>query len=127
MIKTASSKTTPARLIPSCGKVHYTFNPQQVEKEGETHYEFRYVEIDPPVTRRKIIQAIVTDAEVTEEDAPEIDGELALIDARLDGIGQMTWTEIDQHIDAAFGGLSVAQKTSLKTLYKCVLALVKIR
>jgi len=127
MIKTASSNIAPARLIPSGGKVHYTFNPQLIQKDGETQYEFSYVEIDPPVTRRKIIQAIVADAEVTEEDAPEIDGELALIDARLDGIGQMTWTEIDQHIDTAFSGLSAAQKTSLKTLYKCVLALVKIR
>jgi len=127
MIKTASSKTTPARLIPSGGKVHYTFNPQQVEKDGETHYEFSYVEIEPPITRRKVIQAIVADVEITEDDAPAIDGELAMIDARLDEIGQMTWAEIDQHIDTAFSGLSAAQKTSLKTLYKCVLALVKIR
>ena len=127
MIKTASSKDAPARLIHSGGQIHYTFDAQPVEKDGETHYEFSYVEIDPPVTRRKIIQAIVSDTEITEEDAPAIDGELALIDARLDEIGHMSWTEIDQHIDAAFGGLSVAQKTSLKTLYKCVLALIRIR
>lgn len=37
----------------------------------------------------------------------------------------LTYTQIDVHIEAVFGGLSPAQKTSLKRLYKTVLCLAK--
>ena len=127
MIKTAQSKTTPARLIHSGGKIHYTFNAQPVEKDGETHYGFQYVEIDPPITREKVLRAIVPETEISADDASVIDGELTAINAGLDEIGGMSWTDLDTHIDTVFGALSAAQKTSLKKLYRCVLALIKIR
>ena len=127
MIRTAESRQAPARLIQSGGKIHYTFDPQPVLKDGETHYRYSYVEIDPPVTREKVMRAIVPETEISESDAAVVDGELSVINARLDEIGQMTWAEVDAHIDTVFSGLSVAQRNSLKTLYKCVLALIKLR
>jgi hypothetical protein len=52
---------------------------------------------------------------------------LTTINARLDEIGSLSWTEVDEHIDSAFSALSTAQKTSLKKLYKSVLGLIKLR
>jgi hypothetical protein len=128
-MKSAESKTAPARLIQSGGKIHYTLNATQATKpDGETYYRYDYVEIDPPVTREKIYAALkADDTEISAADAAGIDAEYALIDARLDEIGTMTWAQIDTHIDTVFAGLSVAQRNSLKMLYTCVLALVKTR
>jgi hypothetical protein len=124
-VKTAQRVGEPETLYCLGGKVIYTFNAV-LSSPGENIWSYDYVEIDPPVTRQKLLKALNEDSiELT--DASDIDNENQVINTRLDQIGQWTWQEVDDHVDATFAGLSTAQKNSLKTLYKCVLALIKIR
>lgn len=124
MVKTAFSKEAPKRLLQSEGKIHFTFN---AHPSGE-QYEYNYVIIDPPATEEKIIAALrQTETPICEETANQVDDQYQAINTRLDEIGQMTWEQVDAHINSVFGSLSAAQKSSLQKLYKCVLALVKIR
>lgn len=48
-----------------------------------------------------------------------------LIVAAKDLVNSLTYDDIDNHIENVFGGLSTAQKSSLKKLYKAVLFLLK--
>jgi hypothetical protein len=127
MIKAAESKTFPPRLIPSGGKTLYTFGAEPIQKDGVTHYRWNYVEIDGDVTRGKIFAARKADSDVVDSDACDvIDAEYDLITARLLDLANLSWSQVDNHIDSVFGGLTQSQKSSLKMLYKCVLALIKI-
>jgi hypothetical protein len=123
IIKTSTSDIQPPVLEFIQGYIRYNFNCTE-----EAPYVCSYVEIEPPITKAKVLTAINSDQTIlTLEEAPDVVDDNDVINARLDEIGQMTWEEIDTHIDTVFSGLSVAQRTSLKRLYKCVLALIKIR
>jgi hypothetical protein len=122
-VKTAQRVGEPETLYYLGGKVIYTFDHADI---GSGIWSYNYVEVDPPITKQKLLKALNEDS-VELADASNIDSENQAINTRLDQIGQWTWQEVDDHVDATFSGLSTAQKNSLKTLYKCVLALIKIR
>jgi hypothetical protein len=128
---TAESSESPDRLVPSRGKIMYNYNIQEVERDAdgdgtpETIYRYNYVIVDPPATKQKILDAIGQTKTDTEFDSADLETEQDAVMQRLAEISQMSYTQIDAHIDNTFSGLSEAQKASLKKLYKAVLALIK--
>lgn len=124
-IKSATSETVSKRLIQSEGKTHYVFNVTG----APGLYSYDYVEIEGAVTPDKIYRAI-SEAEqniVTEDTAASVAQEYIEITKKLREISAMSFAQIDTHIDTVFSALTVAQKTSLKKLYKAVLGLIKLK
>jgi len=125
--ETAESKTSPPTLQKIAPKTYYyNYNITEVEKEEGTFYQYNYVTIKAPVTKRKVQEAIAEAASSTDTEAIEdvaANRDIAL--ERLAQISAMSYDQIDAHIEATFGNLNTAQKTSLQTLYKAVLALIK--
>ena len=118
----ASSDTEPAVLTESRGVTQYAFNIQEVNGT----WEWDYVEIEGTVTKAKIKEVLrLVKNDDQSLDLADIATEQALIEEQLARIAQMSYAGIDDHINSTFSGLSTAQKTSLKKLYKCVLALIK--
>ena len=133
--KTAESKNSPPviqQIAPN--SYYYNYNIQEIQKDPdgagsmpvETFYQYNYVLITGKPTRQKVLDAIKA-AESTKSpmavEAVAANRTVAL--ERLAEISSMSYSQIDTHIDNVFGGLSAAQKTSLKKLYKAVLALIK--
>ena len=134
--KTVESKTSPPaiqKIAPN--SYYYNYNIQEIQKDpdgvgplpAETFFQYNYVLIAGKPTRQKVLDAIKA-AESTKSpmavEAVAANRTVAL--ERLAEISSMSYSQIDTHIDNVFGGLSAAQKTSLKKLYKAVLALIKM-
>lgn len=118
----ASSDSEPARLTKCRGVTQYAYNIQEVNGT----WEWDYVEISGTVTEVKIKEAMRLEKNADQSfDSADIEIEMTQVEERLAQIAQMSYAQIDAHIENTFGGLSVAQKASLKKLYKCVLALIK--
>lgn len=128
MIQRAESHESPPRLVNSGGKISYNYDVEPIERDGQTVYRYKYVEIEPPATRQKVLAAMQPDEiELSEADAAGLEAEKTVIDERLADLAAMSFQQIDSHIDTVYGNLNAAQKTSLRTLYKSVLALIKLR
>lgn len=129
----AESTNSPDRLVNSRGKIHYNYNIQEVQKDtdgdGEadtTFYEYNYVVIKPPATKGKILEALRKAKNADQAfDPADVETEQSAVEEKLAEIAAMSYEQIDTHIDNTFGNLNAAQKTSLKKLYKAVLALIK--
>lgn len=118
----ASSDSEPARLTKCRGVTQYAYNIQGVN--GTWVYD--YVEISGQVTAAKIKEAMRLEKNADQSFNPaDVETEMTQVEEKLAQIAQMSYAQIDAHVDNTFGGLSVAQRTSLKKLYKCVLALIK--
>lgn len=118
----AFSDTQPARLTKCRGLTQYAYNIQEVD--GIWTYD--YVEIDGKVTVAKIKEAMRLAK--NEDQALDLDGietDQTQIEEKLAEIAEMSYVQIDAHIDNTFSGLSEIQRGSLKKLYKSVLALIK--
>jgi len=130
---TAESDQLPDRMVHSRGKIQYNYNIQEVQRDidndGETDttaYVYNYVVIDPPATKQKIFEVLRKAKNADQSfDPTDVETEQSAVEEKLAEIAAMDYSQIDSHIDDTFGGLSNAQKTSLKKLYKAVLALIK--
>jgi len=118
----ASSNIEPARLTKCRGVTQFAYNIQEVNGT----WEWDYVEIQGKVTKAKIKEAMrLAKNEDQVFDPANVEIEQTQVDKKLAQIAQMSYAQIDTHVDNTFSDLSVAQRNSLKKLYKCVLALVK--
>ncbi len=133
--QTAESKTSPEtiqKIAPDSW--YYNYNIQAIQKDPDgagplpsaAFYQYDYVFISGEPTRQKVLDAIKA-AESTTNPVivEEVAANRTIALQRLAEISTMTYGQIDTHIDNVFAGLSAAQKTSLKKLYKAVLALIK--
>ena len=133
LAETAESKISPPTLQKIAPKTYYyNYNIQEVQKppegggDAETWYTYNYVTIKGTPTRMKVLNAIAEAESSTSTAAVEgVATERTAAQEKLAQISTMSYSQIDTHIDATFGGLSTAQKACLKTLYKAVLALIK--
>lgn len=133
--QTAESKTSPPtiqKIAPN--SYYYNYNIQEIQKDSdgagplpsETFYQYNYVEIQGKPTKQKVLDAIKAEESTTNTvdiEGIAIDRTVAL--EKLAEISSMNYSQIDTHIDNVFGELNTAQKTSLKNLYKAVLAIIK--
>jgi len=118
----ASSDTEPARLTKSRNMTQYAYNIQEVNGT----WEYDYVEIEGKITKAKIKEAMRLAKNADQSfDPADVETELTQAKEKLAQIAQMNYSQIDSHIDNTFPNLSATQRTSLKELYKCVLALIK--
>lgn len=118
----ASSDTEPVRLTKSRGMTQFTYNIQMVNGT----WEYDYVEIEGKVTAAKIKEALRLAKNADQIfDPADIEAEQVQVEEKLAQIAQMSYSQIDTHVDNTFSGLSEAQRASLKKLYKSVLALIK--
>lgn len=118
----ATSGTEPERLTRSRGVTQYAYNIQEVNGA----WEYDYVEIEGKVTAAKIKEAMRLEKNADQPfDPADVEIEQSTAEEKLAEIAQMSYAEIDTHVDNAFSDLSVAQRSSLKKLYKGVLALIK--
>ena len=135
LAETAESKSSPPtiqKIAPD--SYYYNYNIEEIQRdpdgagpmEAETFYQYNYVTIQGKPSKLKVLNAI---AEAESSTATlTIEGvatERTAAQDKLAQISAMTYTQIDTHIDSTFSNLSTAQKDSLKTLYKAVLALIK--
>ena len=130
--KTAESKTSPPTLQKiSANSYYYNYDIKEIEKtpEGgapETWYQYSYVEIQGTPTKKKVLDAITqAQSSTVIADIEGVAVSRTAAQEKLAEISTMTYAQIDIYIENTFGGLSVGQKESLKTLYKAVLALIK--
>ena len=118
----ASSDTEPARLTKCRGVTQYAYNIQEVNGT----WEWDYVEIKGKVTKAKIKEAMrLTKNDGQAFDPADVETEQTQVEEKLAQISQMSYAQIDDHVDNTFPNLSAAQRASLKKLYKCVRALIK--
>ncbi len=118
----ASSDTKPARFVKSRGKTQFAYNIHKVDGT----WQWDYVEIEGKVTAAKIREALrLAKNEDQSFDPADIEVEQTLVEEKLAQIAQMTYAQVDNHVDNTFSNLSSAQRASLKKLYKSVLALIK--
>ena len=118
----ASSDIRPARLTKSRGVTQFAYNIHKINKT----WRWDYVEIKGKVTAAKIREALrLAKNEDQPFDPAEIEVEQTLVEEKLAQIAQMTYAQVDKHVDNTFPDLSSAQRASLKKLYKSVLALIK--
>jgi len=137
---TALAQTAEAKLSPPTiqkiapNSYYYNYNIQEVQKdpdgdgpmEAEMFYQYNYVTIKGKPSKLKVLNAIAEAESNTATVAVEgVAIERTTVLEKLAAISAMTYTQIDTHIDNTFSNLSTAQKTSLKKLYKAVLALIK--
>ena len=135
LAETAESKFLPPaiqKIAP--GSYYYNYNIQQIQKDpdgdgplpSETFYQYNYVTIQGKLSKLKVLNAIAEAESSTATVAiEEIATNRTVALEKLAEISAMTYSQINTHIDSVFGGLSSAQKTSLKKLYGAVLALIK--
>lgn len=118
----ATFNTEPARLTKSRSVTQYAYNIQEVD--GVWIYD--YVEIEGKVTKAKIKEAMRLEKNADQPfDPADVEIEQSIAEERLAEIAQMSYAQIDTHVDSTFSDLSVAQRSSLKKLYRGVLALIK--
>lgn len=130
--KYGETMTEPERIVKSHGKYQYRYNIEAVERTvdaaekatPQTVYKYDYVEIDPPVTKRKILDAIAASKSTSDIEILEQERSTALTE--LEKISKLSYAKVDAHIDKTFPALTTAQKTSLANVYKAVLALIKL-
>jgi hypothetical protein len=133
--KYGESMTKPEVMVKSHGKIQYRYNIKATEKavlaeeagmkaKPQTVYSYDYIEIEPPVTKRKILDAIA--ASKSNTDVKNLDQERSTALTELEKISKLSYAKVDAHIDKTFPALTTAQKTSLANVYKAVLALIKL-
>ena len=83
------------------GAVLYPYDIQEITDENGTHYQYKVLRMRDD-TEQSQMQADIVDL-----------------------VSNLSYADIDNHIDNVYGSLSVAQKASLKKLYKAVLYLLK--
>lgn len=130
----AESKTPPLTIQKVAPNTyHYNYDIQAVQKDPdgdgifETFYEYCYVKIQGKLTKRKILEAIenVESSDFTTV-IEGIEAERDVAKDKLLQISQMSYAQINAHINSTFGNLNTAQKNSLKKLYKAVLGMLKM-
>ncbi|MBW2342492.1 MAG: hypothetical protein JRF53_00505 [Deltaproteobacteria bacterium] len=133
--ETAESKSSPPtiqKIAPE--SYYYNYNIQEIQKdpdgdgpmEAETFYRYNYVTIQGKPSKLKVLNAIAEAESSTATVAIEgVATDRTTAQDKLAQISAMTYAQIDTHVDSTFSALSTAQKSSLKKLYKAVLALIK--
>lgn len=133
-MKTGYAKEYPQRKVDHNGKKQVRLNIEEVQIEGDTQYRYNYIEIDPPVTREKVLAAV--QQEIDEADLPIIEAESALVDSSSADwaqavedmaamIADMSYADVAQIVENLFGNLTAGQKTYLKRVGQAVIYLLK--
>lgn len=97
------------------GIVRVPCNVEEVIIDEETSY--KYDEYIFPVDEHDIGDTAHWNAKAMENES--------LLTSAKDLANNLTYDQVDTHIDTVFGSLNTAQKTSLKKLYKTFLFLLK--
>jgi hypothetical protein len=100
-----------------------------IQVPGSQLVTMAYTDRKHLLTENGIIR-VKTPQEQTDEQTAKADNQIdnRTLKAELRTlVSDLTYAKIDTHIDNVFGGLTTAQKTSLKRLYKVVLFLAKGR
>lgn len=89
----------------------------EVEKDGQRSWEYKEIRI--PDKGQVFTEIDATTAVKSQQDKQTAADDAAALLATL------SYKDVDAHVDTTFAALSIAQRTSLKKLYKAVLYLLK--